>query len=80
MCGRGAEGNLESVTGQALPATATLEMDAHAAAPRGTLCSDFGRLEFSGWAEFAAAIEEWRTRTRGDKRAENTSRRDAALR
>jgi hypothetical protein len=67
LCGHGAEGNLESVPTQATPATATLELDAHAAAPSGTLSSDFGRLEFSGWIELAAAIEEWRARIRGER-------------
>jgi hypothetical protein len=39
----------------------TLEIDASAPAPRGTLTSAEGRrLEFSGWSELAVAVENFR--------------------
>jgi hypothetical protein len=57
------ERNLRVMTGQARLAMATLEMDTRAASPSGALRSAFGPpLEFSGWAELAAVIEEWRAR------------------
>ncbi|HYZ29486.1 MAG TPA: hypothetical protein VE570_10550 [Thermoleophilaceae bacterium] len=64
------------MTGQAPSATATLEIDAQAASLTGALSSSFGRLEFSGWAELAAAIEEWRARIRADEPPENAPRRE----
>jgi hypothetical protein len=76
LSGRGVERNLRSVTRQTSPATATLEIDPHAEAPTGVLSSELGRLEFSGWAELAAAIEQWRARIRGHQLRENTSRRE----
>jgi hypothetical protein len=46
-------------------------MERDASAPRGALSGDIGtRLEFSGWAELAAAIEEWRARIRRDEDGE----------
>ena len=46
-------------------AKATLEMDVAEHAPEGALTSADGlRLEFSGWAELASAIEDWRARAR----------------
>jgi len=46
-------------------ATVTLEMDLEGRAPEGALISTDGvRMEFSGWAELASAIEDWRTRAR----------------
>ena len=57
---------LRSVIGDAPTATATLEIDTQAAAPRGVLSAEIGpRLEFYGWAELAAAIEAWRAHVRG---------------
>jgi hypothetical protein len=51
------------MTGHTRFVTATLEMDTGAARPSGVLSNGLGqRLEFSGWAELAAAIEEWRRR------------------
>ena len=50
------------MTGKGSAAKAALELDLDAAAPAGALSSDLGlRIEFSGWAELAAAIEAWRT-------------------
>lgn len=55
------------MTKQARHATATLKIDTCAGAPTGTLSSESGSpLEFSGWAELAAAIEEWRAQIRVD--------------
>ncbi len=46
-------------------ATGTLEMGLERRAPTGVLtASDGRRLEFSGWTELAAAIEEWRSDAR----------------
>lgn len=46
-------------------AKATLEMDLVGRAPEGPLTSADGlRVGFSGWAELASAIEEWRIRAR----------------
>ena len=46
-------------------AKGTLEMDLEARAPAGALTDvDGRRLEFSGWTELAAAIEDWRTRAK----------------
>lgn len=43
----------------------TLEMDLEGRAPEGSLTSVDGvRVEFSGWAELASTIEEWRSRAR----------------
>jgi hypothetical protein len=66
------------VTTQAPPATATLEVDPHTAAPIGVLQSDFGlRVEFTGWVELAAAIEEWRGEARKRPHAERPGRNPA---
>jgi hypothetical protein len=44
-------------------AKGTLEMDLEARAPAGALTdADGRRLEFSGWTELAAVIQDWRTR------------------
>jgi hypothetical protein len=53
-----------------------LEIDAHAATLTGALSSELGRLEFSGWAELAAAIEEWRARIRGHQPRDDAPRRE----
>ena len=46
-------------------ARVTLEMDLEGRAPEGSLTSVDGvRVEFSGWAELASTIEEWRARAR----------------
>ena len=43
----------------------TLEMDLEGRVPEGALTlADGLRMEFSGWAELASTIEEWRTRAR----------------
>lgn len=60
----GGGGNVWPVTRQSPVATAKLEIDADAARPVGALSDDHGRLEFSGWTELAAAIEQWRARIR----------------
>jgi hypothetical protein len=42
-------------------AVATLEIELEAEAPAGTLVTGDGqRRMFSGWIEFAAAVEDWR--------------------
>lgn len=51
-------------------AKVTLEMDLVGRAPEGALTSTDGlRVDFSGWAELASAIEDWRrwARDRGEK-------------
>jgi hypothetical protein len=51
-------------TEQEALARATLELDTSAPAPRGTLTSTEGcRLAFSGWSEFAVAVEDLRARS-----------------
>ena len=52
-------------------ARGTLEMEIEGRAPAGVLTDDDGRrLEFSGWTELAAAIEEWRSDARARSGAE----------
>jgi molybdenum-dependent DNA-binding transcriptional regulator ModE len=46
-------------------AHATLEMEAGGKAPGGAMVTTHGhRFAFSGWAELAAAIEDWRATER----------------
>jgi hypothetical protein len=59
------------MAGQTPQAIATLELDAKSPILSGTLSGGFGPpLEFSGWAELAAAIEQWRTQVRADEQSE----------
>jgi hypothetical protein len=44
--------------------SATIELEARAEAPTGSLTDSQGQARrFSGWIELAAAIEDWRTST-----------------
>ena len=61
-------------------ARATLDMETVGAAPSGTLISAGGvQRRFTGWTEFASAIQEWRAETAGavkPKRVENSETRE----
>lgn len=53
------------INGPSRRATVTLEMDLDGRVPEGALTfADGLRVEFSGWAELASTIEEWRSRAR----------------
>jgi hypothetical protein len=51
-------------------ARATLEIETEGRSPGGVLITAQGReLAFSGWAEFGAAIDDWRRRSRRSNRS-----------
>jgi hypothetical protein len=57
------------VDDQAQTAAAQLELRLGSRAPEGVLAAgDWLRLEFFGWTELAAAIEEWRNQARSHDR------------
>jgi hypothetical protein len=67
-------------------ARATLDMETVGAAPAGTLISAGGvQRRFTGWTEFASAIQEWRAEAAAGAETEtsrdpDTRRRDQDLR